>query len=300
MAEFVNSNGKTALLVGVGGIGANVYLNELRTKGYNVTTVDNVAPADHVSIDDVKGVFDVAVICVPNYLHYHFADELAPYCKTIFIEKPGLPTADMWNHLCDKHRATKFIMCKNNMYRDTYGFLDNVQSIDNITSIKINWLNKNRVPNPGNWSTNRRQAWGGVALDLFPHLYCQMLKHFGETAQFDRVNYIMMQKWNLDDLLDSDYGVVNENGVYDVCDFATERWLLDDKVLIEISASWKEGIDDQSIKVQTTDSTYKWDFGLCPAEAYGTMIEQGQSDPYMKHREIDEWIHKNLEVYHEG
>ena len=74
MAEFVNSTGKTALLIGVGGIGGNVYLNELRALGYNVTTVDNVVPADHVSIDDVKGVFDVAVICVPNYLHEYFAE----------------------------------------------------------------------------------------------------------------------------------------------------------------------------------------------------------------------------------
>ena len=34
MAEFVNSTGKTALLIGVGGIGGNVYPNELRALGY--------------------------------------------------------------------------------------------------------------------------------------------------------------------------------------------------------------------------------------------------------------------------
>ena len=300
MTEFVNSTGKTALLIGVGGIGANVYLNELRALGYNVTTVDNVAPADHVSIDEIKGVFDVAVICVPNYLHEYFADNIAPYCKTVFIEKPGLPTSDQWNALCDRHRSTKFIMCKNNLYRSSYGFLDNVDSIDSITNIKINWYNKNRVPNPGNWSTNRKQAWGGVALDLIPHLYTQMLRHFGDTTQFERVNFMMMQKWTLPDLLDSDYGVVNENGVYDVCDFATENWVLNDKTLIEVNASWKEGVDDQSITIQTVDSSYKWYFGLCPADAYGTMIESGQSEPYEKHREMDNWIHKNLEAYHEG
>ena len=300
MAEFVNSTGKTALLIGVGGIGGNVYLNELRALGYSVTTVDNVAQADHVSIDDVKGVFDVAVICVPNYLHEYFAEQIAPYVKTVFIEKPGLPTADQWNHLCDRFPATRFIMCKNNLYRDSYGFLDNVDSIDNITSIKINWLNKNRVPNPGNWSTNRKKAWGGVALDLFPHLYTQMVRHFGEVTNFERVNFMMMQKWTLPDLLNSDYGIVNPNGVYDVCDFATERWMLNDKVLLEVNASWKEGIDDQSITVQTTDSSYRWDFGLCPNYAYGNMIEAGQSTPYEKHRDVDEWIHKNLEVYHEG
>ena len=298
--ELVNSNGKRALLIGVGGIGGNVYLAELLKYGYDVTTVDNTNPANHTSIDTVQGVFDVAVICVPNFLHSYFADTVAPYTKVVFIEKPGMPSADQWNALCDKHPQTKFIMCKNNMYRDTYGFLDNVSTIDNITSIKVNWLNKNRIPNPGFWSTNRKQSWGGVALDLFPHLYCQLLTHFGQIENFTRVNHLMMQKWNLEDLTGSDYGVVNVDGIYDVCDYATEKWLLNDKVIVEVNASWKEGIHDQSIVVQTTDSSYKWEFGLCPAEAYGVMIEKGQKEDYEMHRNIDTWIHKNLEVYHEG
>jgi nucleoside-diphosphate-sugar epimerase len=41
MTEWVNNNGKRALLIGVGGIGSNVYLTELQKYGYDVTTVDN-------------------------------------------------------------------------------------------------------------------------------------------------------------------------------------------------------------------------------------------------------------------
>lgn len=300
MTEFVNTNGKKALLIGVGGIGSNVYLSELRIAGYDVTTVDNVNPADHTDIDDVTGTFDIAIICVPNYLHVPFANKVASYCKTVFVEKPGAPSADQWNELCDRNPNTRFIMCKNNLYRNTYGFLDNVSSVSDITSIKINWLNKNRIPNPGFWSTNKRHAWGGVALDLFPHLYCQMIKNFGDYSRFERVNHTMMQKWNLENIGGSNYGPVNKDGVFDVCDFATERWLLDGKILVEVTASWKEGIDDQSVVVQTVDSTYKWDFGLCPADAYGKMIEAGQTEDYGVHRQVDTWIHKNLEVYHEG
>ena len=55
--ELVNSNGKRALLIGVGGIGGNVYLAELLKYGYDVTTVDNTNPANHTSIDTVQGVF---------------------------------------------------------------------------------------------------------------------------------------------------------------------------------------------------------------------------------------------------
>ena len=226
MTEWVNNNGKRALLIGVGGIGSNVYLTELQQYGYDVTTVDNTNPADHTSIDTVQGVFDVAVICVPNFLHTYFADECASFCKVIFIEKPGLPSADQWNALCDKHPHTKFIMCKNNMYRDTYGFLDNVSQIDDITSIKINWLNKNRVPNPGYWSTNRKQSWGGVALDLFPHLYCQMIRHFGKIPQFTRVNHLMMQKSLLVPLI---FGLFIKK---------TPQWAPWMTVMLGLSVSW--------------------------------------------------------------
>ena len=30
------------------------------------------------------------------------------------------------------------------------------------------------------------------------------------------------------------------------------------------------------------------------------VFESKTLTPYQKHREVDEWIHKNLEVYHEG
>lgn len=300
MAEFINTNDKNALLIGVGGIGKNVYWPQLVQHGYNVTTVDNVNKADFTSIDDVTGVFDVAIICVPNYLHSFFADKIASFCKTVLIEKPGLPSADQWNALCDKHPDTRFIMCKNNLYRDSYGCFDNLENIQDPVSIKIKWFNKNRVPNPGYWSTNRKTAWGGVALDLFPHLYCHMVRLFGSMEDFERANHLMMQKWSLEDLQGSDYGAVSEDGVYNVCDFATENWLVQGKTLLEVSASWKEGYDNQSIEVQTIDSTFKWDFGLCPNDAYGKMIVAAETEDYDKHKAMDTWIHKNLEVYHEG
>ena len=189
---------------------------------------------------------------------------------------------------------------ENNLYRDSYGCFDNLENIQDPVSIKIKWFNKNRVPNPGYWSTNRKTAWGGVALDLFPHLYCHMVRLFGSMEDFERANHLMMQKWSLEDLQGSDYGAVSEDGVYNVCDFATENWLVQGKTLLEVSASWKEGYDNQSIEVQTIDSTFKWDFGLCPNDAYGKMIVAAETEDYDKHKAMDTWIHKNLEVYHEG
>jgi hypothetical protein len=116
----------------------------------------------------------------------------------------------------------------------------------------------------------------------------------------DRSSHSMAQQHVLGDLTDSDYGTLANNGTYNVCDYAQETWYVDDKYPINVRASWKQGYDDQSVKIYTENSMYQWNFGLCPAEAYGTMIAVGTQEPYELHRHIDSWIHKNLEVYHEG
>jgi predicted dehydrogenase len=194
-------------------------------------------------------------------------------------------------------------MCKNNLYRDTYGAVDDfLAGKEELIGIDVTWFNANRIPNPGTWSTNRRSAWGGVALDLFPHLYTQLVKVFGGVPDCQRGSHSMAQQWKLQDCIDNgtDYGNMDPNGIYNVCDYAQETWYIDDKYPINIKASWKQGYDDQSIKIYTEDSIYQWNFGLCPAKAYGSMIETGIAEPYDVHRQLDFWIHKNLEKYHEG
>jgi predicted dehydrogenase len=291
-----------ALLVGLGGIGSNVYLPELIKLGYTVETVDPIVGG--ATFEDTKQVtdqYDVAVICTPNFTHDNIARLLADKVETIFIEKPGLPSSSQWNNLCEDFPHTKFILCKNNLYRNSYGALDDfLKGDEELTGIDITWFSADRIPNPGGWSTQRRKAWGGVALDLFPHLYCQLVKIFGGVPEMDRSSHSMAQQHVLGDLTGSDYGTLSNNGIYNVCDYAQETWYIDDKYPINVRASWKQGYDDQSVKIYTESSMYQWNFGLCPAYAYGSMIAVGVTEPYELHRHIDTWIHKNLEAYHEG
>jgi len=291
-----------ALLIGLGGIGINVYLPELIKIGYTVDTVDPViSSATFKDTSEATGEYDVAVICTPNFTHDSIARQLANTVDCIFIEKPGLPSSSQWNNLCEDFPDTKFILCKNNLYRSNYGAVDDfLQGGEEFTRIEVTWFNANRIPNPGGWSTQRRKAWGGVALDLFPHLYCQLIKIFGGVPEMERSGHSMAQQHTLGTLSNSDYGVVEKNGIYNVCDYAQETWFVDDKYPIDVKASWKQGYDDQTVRVYTEDSMYQWNFGLCPAEAYGTMIAVGVTEPYEMHRHIDTWIHKNLEAYHEG
>ena len=64
-----------------------------------------------------------------------------------------------------------------------------------------------------------------------------------------------------------------------MCDFAQETWHPNDTIA-NIEAGWKAGIDDQATTSSTKDSSYKWNFGLCPDYAYGEMIVQGLTEDY--------------------
>jgi len=296
-----------AVLVGLGGIGYNVYLPQLKKVGYDVVTVDKhnvLTNPDYEDLDDAisNNDFELAVICTPNYTHLELLNQLGEAGVTnIFVEKPGLPSAQDWQDAIDRFPNSKIMLVKNNLYRDTYGILDEFSGQYDVTDVTINWLNKDRIPNPGNWSTNSKFAWGGVAHDLFPHLYCFMLHLFDEEPnQFERFSSWKVQKWNLENISGTAYGVYKEDGVYDVCDKAVDIYSLNN-IPITIQASWKEGIDDQSINLNFADgSSLRWPFGLCPNEAYGTMLQEAPNDPYEWHQQIDVWIHKQLEEYKEN
>lgn len=213
-----------AILVGLGGIGRNVYYPQLMNLGFDVTTADLYDErADYQNPNDAKGKFEVGIVCTPNHSHELIAQQLAKKCKVVLVEKPGLPSADMWSALCEENPKTKFVMCKNNMYRNNLGAVQKWRdSNEKPLRIEINWLNKNRVPNPGGWSTNKKMAWGGVALDLFPHLYTQLI-NLTPLDSLERGGYSMAQQWQLSDLMDgSDYGQISLDGVYNVCDYAEE------------------------------------------------------------------------------
>jgi len=66
-----------AILVGTGGIGKNVYLPQLQAQGFDVTTCDLYdATADYNNPTDIKGKFEVGVICTPNFSHELIANQL--------------------------------------------------------------------------------------------------------------------------------------------------------------------------------------------------------------------------------
>jgi predicted dehydrogenase len=292
-----------SLIIGMG-IG-ELYNEVLQDLGHEVITVDSHRMAHYPSVGlalDDHPRFDAAFICTPNHTHEKLAYLVAEISKIVFVEKPGVKTAHDWQVLCDSYPETKFIMVKNNQYRDEMPFFKALNNASN--DVKINWINYNRVPHPGGWFTNSHYSFGGVSRDLMPHLLSWVAALNPTTYQDATVLKIEKeQRWKLEDLLDTAYGNVNPDGLYDVDDY-TNIELTVGKVHYKLTASWRSlEQDDQSIAF-VDNRERRFELGLCPVSAYKKMIETAfeniKNDEWWKDQfEQDLWIHNMIGPYNE-
>ena len=278
-----------ALIVGTGF--GSLYKEIYEDWGWETVTVDLFdTNADFRRITDIKKqVFNTAHICTPNWTHFDLADQAAKISEIVFVEKPGVRFSEQWKLLLDSNIDTRFMMTKNNQYRD------NIEEIKQAIGIlvEISWSNKNRIPNPGSWFTTKDLAFGGVSRDLMPHLLSiyQMLNP--QWKQYKRTHYKLDQQWNLSNIERSDYGTVVENGVYNVDDFCSIQF---EKFLL--NANWRSNEEDD-IAIHTGNKTFE--LGLCPEYAYANMIKDAlnninNNDFWNNQRSMDLWIHQQLET----
>ena len=296
-----------ALIVGMG-IG-QLYKTVLEQLNFSTVTVDLSKPADYKSVGHALTEhqnFDGVFICTPNFTHESIARQVAEHTRVVFIEKPGVETAEKWQQLIIDFPKTRFYLVKNNQYRDSitrtdgetfafYNAFGNSPVHRDSKLIKINWINKNRIPNPGTWFTNKKQSFGGVTRDLLPHLLSIVNFLRPESYYYkDSLKILQFEKkqWHsLKDVLVTDYGTVDKNGVYDVDDYVRLDFELFD-VKFEITADWRsDEEDDVSITFYNYDNIQKFQLGLCPESAYKDMIEA-----VFFRLEIEYWWDRQLEI----
>jgi predicted dehydrogenase len=288
---------KKALIIGLG-FGQAVYLPVLTQLGYEVITVDmdTSKGADFSNLDDairVHSKFDTVNICTPNFTHIKLARAIAPYADIVFVEKPGVKDHYAWQQMVIDNPMTRFMMVKNNQYRDSIKQFKTLA--DQSHTIRVVWNNKNRIPNPGSWFTTKKLAFGGVSRDLIPH----MLSYYVALTDYTKGNKLYataVQRHSLETINDTDYGIVNKNGTYDVDDFCEFEFSNNNKKWI-LTANWK---DDQSDDVYISFDDAKFMLGLCPEEAYKAMIENAvdnlnNNEFWLEQLQQDLWIHKQIE-----
>ena len=288
-----------ALIVGMG-FGRAVYKPVLEELGYQVITVDLVQPADFKTVQEAIGVhkhFKTVNICTPNFTHETIAREVAEYASIVFVEKPGVKNSATWQKLVDDFPDTRFMMVKNNQYRREIKQFK--QLADQSISVQIIWNNKNRIPNPGSWFTNKELAFGGVSRDLVPHMlsyYCILTDYKKGKRRYD----LRDQQHTLKSITSTDYGTIDKNGVYNVDDLCEIGYNCNHTEW-KIHANWKDDLgDDIYISFNLKNGAVKHSLGLCPESAYKSMIRTAVENRFNnefwdEQLSQDIWIHRQIE-----
>jgi predicted dehydrogenase len=290
---------KTSLIVGMG-IG-NLYAKVLDELGHGVITVDSDLnkKADFLTVEDAIDKcrsFDTVHICTPNFTHFEIARKVGPYARIVFIEKPGVVSASVWETLIKTFPKTRFMMVKNNMWRSNIGELKELAK--KAKKVNIEWSRKNCIPHPGSWFTTKELAFGGVSRDLMPHLLSLYVAMNPDWRKEQVTGKHALQLHNLESIDSTEYGVVNPNGTYNVDD---RCWTLFGNKWT-VLADWRT-IDKDDSSVTFTiedDSVERFELGWCPEDAYKNMIQDAidnlNNDMFwQKQFDIDLWIHKKIE-----
>lgn len=259
-----------SLIIGLG-FGEAVYKPILEKISKQVITFD-IDSSKNPNYTDIKQLlndhnkFDTVNICTPNFTHGYFARKLANYAKIIFVEKPGVINEFEWNKLVYDFPNTRFMVTKNNQYRNEITTFRELA--EKSSEIKIKWINNDRIPGAGGWFTDKSMSYGGVSKDLMPHLlsyYC-LFEDLNVKPYFK----FKSQQWSLDDCNISNYGNVNKTGTFNVDTFCTMEFYSKNKTWI-LTSDWKsnKGYDEVNIEFDGKN----FELGLCPEYAYEKMIK---------------------------
>jgi predicted dehydrogenase len=290
---------KKALIIGMG-FGRAVYKPVLEELGYQVITVDPIQPADFLTVEsaiEAHRHFNTVNICTPNHTHELLARKVAPNADIVFVEKPGVKDHYTWRQMVIDNTTTRFMMVKNNQYRDTIKHFKELA--DQSHTVRVVWNNKNRIPNPGSWFTTKNKAFGGVSRDLIPH----MLSYYVALTDYTKGNKLYataVQRHELNDIIDTDYGKIDYNGIYDVDDFCEFEFKNGNTTWV-LTANWKDDLaDDVYISFDMNTTAVKHVLGLCPESAYKAMIENAvnnlnNNEFWTEQLAQDLWIHKQIE-----
>lgn len=272
---------KRILVIGLGM--GNTYTRILKEMNHEVLTFD-IDSSKNPTFSTIESLitfceksqgFDMVVVSTPNYLHDMYVQLMMQYCSLFLVDKPGFATSEQWKFLNDE---VDIIMIKNNLYRDEFLSLGKIDRLDII------WANRNRIPNPGSWFTDKERAFGGVSRDLLPHLLSIYLSIFPNDLPIETR---IKQQYTLEDIDSTDYGIVNKNGIYDV----------DDQCMVtfpngKLFCSWKGTVEKDTFRMNNIE------LGLCPEIAYAKMfadILRFDDNVFEWNKRLDLKIHEIIE-----
>ena len=167
-------------------------------------------PNKYLFLKDIKDLnrtidFDIAIICLPHYLHKSITLPLISLKKTIIKEKPlAINSYDIKDYLNEMKKYSNyklFTIVQRNFNPSFTEAWDNINLIGKIYNFSYDYdLNIEKVTN--GWRAEFNKSFGGVLIDMGYHILDIILKFFNGLTSVFAVNsfcYNEMKKEGLED-----------------------------------------------------------------------------------------------------
>ena len=206
------------ILIGAAGHQGKEYFQLLKDKYNFKALIDNdfkslekiYDPNKYLLLKDIKDLnknidFEVAIICLPHYLHKSITIPLISLKKTIIKEKPlAINSNDIKDYLNQMKKYSNhkiFTIVQRNFNPSFNDARNNINLIGKIYNFSYDYdLNIENITN--GWRAEFNKSFGGVLIDMGYHILDIILKFFNGLISVSAVNsfcYNEMKKEGLED-----------------------------------------------------------------------------------------------------
>ena len=206
------------IIIGAAGHQGKEYFNLLKDKYNFIALIDNDYSSlekiydskKYLLLKDIKDLntnieFDIAIICLPHYLHKKITLSLLPLKKTIIKEKPLALNSNEINEYTNSMKIYSnmklFTIVQRNFNPCFIEGKNNIRLIGKIYNFSYDYdLNIENITS--GWRAEFNKSFGGVLIDMGYHVLDIILSFFNELISVSAINsfcYEEMKNENLED-----------------------------------------------------------------------------------------------------
>lgn len=225
----------------------NIAAAQTLAKEYNIPSIYS----DYNDLLKNENV-DAVLISVPNYLHSPIAIEAMKKGKHVLCEKPLAINSEEANKMVNIQKQTNRILmvAYHNLFRSDIEYIKKSILENKLGKIyygKCGWIRRAGIPSWGNWFTDKEKSGGGPLIDIGVHMldlvlylmdYPKPVSVFGSAFNIFGRDHKGMNRARV---------VADENGIFNVEDFAVALIRFENGVTILIETSWAANIESDSI-----------------------------------------------------
>jgi predicted dehydrogenase len=287
-------------VIGVGGFGLkrvnSILRSEVADLAYIVDTKKDLAQdlsrkfgVDYVGFDELlsKKNYDVAIVAIPNFLHYEFVVKLLDAGKDVWCEKPMTISVDMAHKMVLKSIEKEAILKVGSNPRYFHNVLRALELIKQGYVGRILFF-RGWIGNEGlhllskSWYKNKEMAGGGTLIDNGIHLI-DLVRYLADEVVECYSCKLTNLKYNLSDVEDNAVALykLSGGGVALVHSSWTEKSgymyfeIHGDKGYIHVDSRWSKAVVEYG---RSSDKPTREDYTQYPKLSYDLELEDFVKD----------------------